>query len=86
MTETPPMMKCGHAANGKKGDQPVCVICFGLRAGSDEIAPPLDLEGRTARCHCGVTVPSSVRLAFFEHRPDGATGMDGFYCGHAGWD
>ena len=86
MTERPPMMQCGHAANGFKGDDPVCVSCFGIIAGADQIAPDVDLTGRTARCACGDTAPSSTSLPFFEHRPDGATGMDGFYCGHAGWD
>lgn len=84
---TTPMMMCGHAANATKGDQPVCVICCGLRHGWDVVDPNhAMLEGRTARCYCGSTAPSSPTLAFFEHLPDGATGMDRFYCGCRGWD
>ena len=86
MTQSNPMMACGHAANGLKGDQPVCVICFGLRPGSDVIVEGPDLSGREARCACGHVSRSSTRLAFFEYLPDSATGMDSFYCGHAGWD
>ena len=86
MSAATPMMECGHAANGLKGDDPVCVMCFGIIAGADQVAPDLDLTGRRARCACGEETDSSTRLAFFEYRPDGATGMDGFYCGHGGWD
>lgn len=84
MTHAPPMMGCGHAANGWKGDQPVCVICFGLKPGADTVAAPVDLEGRQSRCACGSIVASSERLAFFEHRADFQ--FDSHYCGHAGWD
>lgn len=31
-----------------------------------------DLEGRTARCYCGSTAPSSRNLAFFEFRGEGS--------------
>ena len=30
------------------------------------------LENRTARCHCGRTEPSNVKLAFFEYRGEGS--------------
>ena len=84
MTQTPPMMACGHAANGLRGDDPVCVICVGLRPGADQVSAGPDLSGRQSRCACGSTVASSTRLAFFEHRPE--LGTDSHYCGHAGWD
>ena len=78
------MMMCGHAANGKKGDQPVCVICAGLKHGWDIAAPEANLAGRKASCACGYTTDSSSGLAFFESRPDSET--DRFYCGCHGWD
>lgn len=79
-----PMMKCGHAANGKKGDQPVCVICAGLRPGWDEVGEQPNLTGRVAMCVCKATAPSSNGLAFFSYAPQHE--FDEFYCGHAGWD
>lgn len=81
-----PMMGCGHSANGKRGDDPVCVICFGIKPGANVIADGPDLSNRQARCACGQLAESSTKLPFFQYRPDGATGMDGFYCGHGGWD
>lgn len=73
MTTTPPMMKCGHAANAMRGDDPCCAICAGSRRpGAYEIdtAPP-DLVRREARCSCGAIAPSSRALAFFEYRGPG---------------
>ena len=94
-----PMMKCGHRAQGTTmgTDLPVCVICVGISPGATEVdeSPP-NLEGRRARCSCGVNRPSTEHLAFFEYkgpgsrfdRPDlpGGAQFDDFYCGHAGWD
>jgi hypothetical protein len=34
-------------------------------------------------CECG-SVPSSLKLAFFKHRPN--LGTDEFFCGCFGWD
>lgn len=83
-----PMMKCGHAANAIKmgTNEPVCVICFGIVAGADEIADSPDLTGRKARCAYGnhAIVDSSPDLAFFEHKPEKQ--MDEYYCGCHGWD
>ena len=85
-TESQPMMRCGHAANAVKDGLPVCVICYGIVAGADEIdTNPPDLTGRVARCtSCGRTAPSSTALAFFEHRP--TSDLDSFYDGCRGWD
>ncbi len=83
---TPPMMKCGHAANAKnaQGD-PVCVICIGIVPGADIIDDTsLDLAERKARCFCGRERPSSPALAFFEHRPNRE--YDVYYCGCRGWN
>lgn len=49
-----PLMKCGHAANGKDGaGNPVCVICAvgpnDKDARTIDDSPP-SLEGRRARC------------------------------------
>lgn len=48
----PPMMSCGHAANGTTGDgEPVCIICAGIVEGARQVAPePPSLDGRTMRC------------------------------------
>lgn len=90
-----PMMKCGHAANATREGQPVCVICFGIVPGADVVddSPP-DLTGRFAICsyvrdaslgHSGKyagrkdPVPSSPKLAFFQHHPDRE--FDEYYCG-----
>ena len=79
------MMECGHAANGTRGNgDPVCVICFGIRPGSDTIAQPPDLSEREAQCNCGYITGSSMNLAFFEHRPNSQ--LDHYYCGCHGWD
>ena len=80
------MMKCGHAANATRGGKPVCVICYGISPGADEVdeSPP-DLTGRVAKCtSCSRTAPSRTSLAFFAHRPDAE--MDSYYCGCWGWD
>jgi hypothetical protein len=84
MRDAPPMMGCGHAANGWKGDAPVCVICAGRTSGAYVIAQGPDLSARSSKCVCGSTVPSSTKLPFFEYRSD--MQFDGHYCGHAGWD
>lgn len=56
-TRTPPMMACGHAANGTQRidgvDVPCCVICAGTGVGEKArtvVAAPPDLTGRRARC------------------------------------
>jgi hypothetical protein len=59
----PPMMGCGHAANGVKGRlsdpdaKPCCVICAGLHPGADVIVEKPDLSGRMARCTYYGTYP-----------------------------
>ena len=72
MSTNPPMMECGHAANGTdQHGNPACVICPGpsaLRISRTSI----DLTGRTASCSCGVTVPSRLDLAFFEYQGEGS--------------
>ena len=85
------MMKCGHAANAhtKRGDNPnapCCAICIGINPGADEVNDnPPDLSSRTAKCsYGGNEVPSSTKLAFFEHCPDKP--YDRYYCGCFGWD
>lgn len=82
-----PLMLCGHAAQGfTVSGNPVCVICFGIVPGADEINPsPADLSARTAKCnYCDHARPSSTDLAFFEYLPKQPT--DAFYCGCRGWD
>lgn len=84
-----PMMTCGHAANAVmtqwKGETfdpptPCCVICSCVEIAATEP----DLTGRLAKCCSREPVPSSLDLAFFEHRPTAE--FDHYYCGHAGWD
>jgi hypothetical protein len=80
------MMECGHAANAtdSKGN-PTCVICIGFKAGATKVVATPNLEGRTAMCtYCKVQEPSSMALAFFEHRPE--RDKDSFYCGCRGFD
>ena len=86
-----PMMGCGHAANAHYTDsngveQPSCVICVGIVAGAKTVVETPNLEGRMARCSYGAhkDVPSSMKLAFFEHHPDQE--FDRYYCGCYGWD
>lgn len=82
-----PMMKCGHAANATdKNGKPRCVICFGITPGADEVdGDHPSLDGREAKCFdCNRHKPSSLKLAFFEHRP--GKREDAFYCGCLGWD
>ena len=79
-----PMMKCGHAANATRKGKPCCAICVGLTEnGAIPVETP-PLEGRVAQCSCGNSKPSSLNLAFFEHRPKCQT--DSYYCGCRGWD
>lgn len=85
----PPMMECGHAANGLSEQDgalvPACAICYGRTPKAFTVAAEApDLTGREAKCTCGRTVPSSLHAAFFGHQPERET--DTFYCGHAGWD
>ena len=64
-----PLMKCGHTAmaiNGKT-NKPCCVICHGDPR--SEITDDLpDLTGRLAKCGCGNTRESSIKLPFFEYK------------------
>lgn len=88
----PKLMKCGHTATGtytdKNGnEQPCCVSCSGIVAGANEVAEQEpDLTGRIAKCNygCGSQSASSLRLPFFEHKPNLET--DRYYCGCYGWD
>lgn len=81
------MMTCGHTAQGVRvladgSRQEACVIC----GCSEPAAEVPNLEGRTARCayNCGSERPSSLTLAFFEHKPN--EDKDRYYCGCYGWD
>ena len=80
------MMKCGHTANAKKDDgSPVCVICYGIVPGADEVDDnPLDLTGRVAECTCNRRTASDINLSFLEHTP--VIEFDRYYCGCRGWD
>lgn len=84
------MMKCGCAANGtnSKGE-PVCVVHAALTPDAEVPVLAPDLEGRHARCgyyggKCKSERPSSLALAFFQHRP--AAPFDLYYCGCYGWE
>ena len=79
--DEPVMLACGCAAHAKQkvGDEwvPSCVVhnC------TEQIKPP-ELNGRLARCDCGKTVPSSMRLAFFVFQGDGSpTATEKCKCG-----
>src|SRR3990167_10586181 len=81
MTTDPVMLKWGCAPHARKkvGDQwvPSCVVhnCI------EQIDSPT-LDGRTARCGCGKTRPSSLDLAFFEYMGDGSpTATEKCKCG-----
>lgn len=52
MSDKPPMMKCGHAANSTSNGKPSCVICFGCEGELNIIVDdsPPDLSQRKARC------------------------------------
>ena len=81
------MMVCGHSANAKTEDgSPVCVICYGIVPGADQVAEQPNLTGRVARCCYGKhgEVPSNTNLPFFSHRPEKE--YDEYYCGCMGWD
>lgn len=71
-----PMMGCGHVANGRvevNGEWvPCCVICSGIHPGAATPVGGPDLTGRHSHCTCGVTVPSSLSLPFFEFRGEGS--------------
>jgi hypothetical protein len=65
-------MACGHRAHGVTPDgSPVCPICIGDPRAS-RVAELPALDGRTAKCDCGRTAPSSLALAFFEFRGAGS--------------
>lgn len=83
------MLACGHAANATDSEgNPCCVICVGIHAGATTIVASPDLAGRDARCTyfstCRSQLPSNLKLAFFEFRPD--RDFDEYYCGCKGWD
>lgn len=85
--EKPALMECGHSPNAQDGTGKwVCVICT-PRPEAARIAqlPPIELEGRTARCSCGAESASDAhRLAFFEYRgPGSAWATEGCECGYA---
>ena len=72
MRDTPALMTCGHTANAQHvlpdgSTEPSCVIC-------DCVTParPARSTGRTARCGCGRTSPSTYGLPFFEYRGPGS--------------
>jgi hypothetical protein len=68
------MMRCGHAANAVDESQnPVCAVCVLLTplARIVDDNPPA-LIGREAKCYCGMTVPSSTDLPFFEYQGPGS--------------
>ena len=82
------IMKCGHAANAEQilpdGTLvPCCVICAGIDPGAYEPAEPPDLTGRTARCYCCKTKPSSMNLPFFHYRgPGSPSAINQCVCGY----
>mgnify|MGYP001605975611 CR=1 FL=1 len=90
-----PLMKCGHAAQGINHGQPVCIVCYGIFQGADEVDHnPPSLGGRMARCtyypnggkygKCESPQPSSTKLALFSYRPEAE--FDDYFCGCWGWD
>ena len=85
---TPPLMKCGHAANGKdhQTGKPVCVICLGIHPGAEVIETNQpDFNGRKAQCfYCKQTRLSSLDLPFLMQHPERE--FDEYYCGCKGWD
>ncbi|MDY0236996.1 MAG: hypothetical protein RBR71_13305 [Gudongella sp.] len=79
------MMACGHMANTahRTGGRlaPICAIC----GCSEVVDAPVLPEGREAKCsYCGRTRSSSIRLPFFQSRPD--MPFDRYYCGCLGWE
>lgn len=79
-----PMMKCGHTANSyklvKDKKIPGCVICNCF-----EVAEKPSLESRMTKCpYCGMKVPSSWNLPFFQYKEDEE--YDEYYDGCFGWD
>ena len=80
------LMRCGHAAQATDRDgHPVCVICYGLRAGAAQLGEPVHLRDRKARCvYCKKEAASDPGLPFFEYRPDDEADL--FYCGCFGWE
>lgn len=80
------LMKCGHSAQGRKGNgRPVCVICYGLDPGADQVADSPDLSSRDARCYyCKRVTKSNVELPFFTYQPEDP--LDDYYCGCHGWN
>lgn len=91
-SEGRPLMRCGCVAQARDQDGNwCCPTHIGLVEGAEQVVPEdelPDLEGRTARCayfcSCDSEVPSSFKLAFFEHEPD--LRHDRYYCGCRGWD
>jgi hypothetical protein len=80
MTNQMPLMACGCRAQGRIDGtgQPVCVV-----HDSTTVIPEPDLTGRTARCSCGATRPSTDHLAFFEYRGPGShSATDHCVCGY----
>jgi hypothetical protein len=92
--KNPPMMGCGHAANGSHllpngRREPACVICAGLDPGATVVVSKPSLEGRRAYCtyrvgrgnrpHEPGGVPSDWGLWFFEYRQH--EDSDYYYCG-----
>lgn len=80
------MMKCGHVANAVNQDgDSVCVICYGIVPGADDVADMPDMFGRVARCtYCKKEATSNTKLPFFSYTPDRV--WDSYYCGCRGWD
>ena len=79
------MLTCGCAAAGtlQRPGEPAYVGC-GLHNCNEVVDEP-DLTGRTAHCsYGGSEVPSSTKLAFFQHQPNQK--HDSYYCGCCGWD
>lgn len=84
-----PLMKCGCVAQGKSGDDWVCVIHAGIGDDNGELVAEEvpSLEGRTARCpSCKKENPSGWNLPFFQLSRYFPEGVDSFYCGCRGWD
>lgn len=90
-----PLMQCGHTANATqkllfpdsegRTEVPLCAICLGINEGATRVAErAVDLSNRVAKCYCGRTRPSSLKLAFFEYCQ--TEKFDRYYCGCNGWD
>ncbi|HSW91511.1 MAG TPA: hypothetical protein VLG09_02605 [Candidatus Saccharimonadales bacterium] len=79
------LMGCGHVANATKEGDPVCVICYGIIPGADNVVDMPDFNYRIAKCtYCRKEATSNSKLPFFGYDPEKV--YDSYYCGCKGWD